>query len=366
MRVLHVHKDFEPNRGGGGTARHIHGLASALSSRGCVVRVVAPEPEAVAQPYASYPGMGLRIVEHLRWADVVHVHGARSTYAVSAALLSHVLGKPFFYTPHAYYEGRSVPNAAAKWLWDKTAERFLLSKASVTILLTEYWRSFLRERGCDIARTVIIPNCVSAGDVATEVEGDVPRLSGAPAILSVGRLDPVKRGKDVIQAIARPELASAHFHVVGRGSDLAALQALANELRVSDRVIFHGFVSDADVARMVRGSDVFVLASEQEGLPTVLLEMLMAGLPVVCTRIPGNDAIMEVAGLDTSYEVGDVAGLSAQLLRAAGSAVPVAAIGALRRAFTWEERALSVLELYSHALARAAWLGLAASVPRRD
>jgi glycosyltransferase involved in cell wall biosynthesis len=157
----------------------------------------------------------------------------------------------------------------------------------------------------------------------------------------------------VIRAIARPELSAAHFHVVGKGSDLAALQALAESLGVRERVVFHGFVADADVSRMMRGSDVFVLASEQEGLPTVLLETLMAGLPTVCTRIPGNEAIMNVAGLDTTCEVGDVAGLAAQILRAAGSAVPIAAIEAIRREFTWQERALSVLDLYARGLAGA-------------
>ncbi len=170
----------------------------------------------------------------------------------------------------------------------------------------------------------------------------------------------------MISAIARPELAAAHLHIVGKGSDLAALQAQTSALGVTDRVVFHGFLSDADVARMVRGSDVFVLASEQEGLPTVLLEMLMAGLPVVCTRIPGNNAIMDVAGLDTTYDVGDVAELSAHLLRAAGSKVPAVAIEALRREFTWENRALSVRDLYARALAHATRPNVALGAPHRE
>jgi glycosyltransferase involved in cell wall biosynthesis len=101
-------------------------------------------------------------------------------------------------------------------------------------------------------------------------------------------------------------------------------------------------------------------------LPTVLLEMLMAGLPVVATQIPGNEAIMTVAGLDTSYEVGDVTGLTAQLQRAVGSPVPAAAIEALRRAFTWEERARSILDLYSRAVTNASLSRLVASGSPKD
>ena len=353
MRVLHVHKDFEPLGGGGGTARHIHGLARALSGLGCEVRVAAPAPDRIETPYVSVPTPPSGLGAQIAWSDVVHVHGARSTYAALGAAISAMKRKPFFYTPHAYYAVKTARAVAAKRVWDRTAEHFMVTRGAGTVLLTEVWRDWYRSRGIPTARTVIIPNCVLLEDLpSARVPGE--RLVGSPAILSVGRLDPVKRLHDVITALADGALPRGHLHIVGKGNQRTDLAALAESLGVADRVTFHGFVDDAGVTRMIGGADVFVLASEQEGLPTVLLEMLISRLPVVCSRIPGNLAIMDVARLQTTHAVGDVPALARQLAAAPGSKVGDATVTALEAAFTWERRAADILALYTTGLRAAA------------
>ncbi len=351
MRILHVHKDFEPNKGGGGTARHIHGLGIALVKKGCDVRVVAPDAEVVDATYQSIVTLQSELATHVAWADVVHVHGARSQYAVSGAYAAWQAGKPFCYTPHAYYAGRSTFNAVKKWSWDQTAERFLLSAGACTILLTDVWRKVLKQRGLPIHKTAIIPNCVTEEDLLISL---VPKtgvkLLGAPAILSIGRLDAVKRLTDVVEALTKIDLIKAHFHIVGKGAEKSVIEAKVAELGLSDRVTLHGFVSDADVAKMICGADVFVLASEQEGLPTVLLEMLMASRPVACSRIPGNLAITSVAGIDTIFDVGDIDGIAREVKKAAHSYITHTQIEELKQQFTWERRVDDVLNVYQSAL----------------
>lgn len=349
MRVLQVHKDFEPVGGGGGTARHIHGLARALATHGCEVRVVAPAVHPVSDPYVSVACAPGTLAPHIAWADVVHVHGARSTYAIRGALAATRGRRPFFYTPHAYYAGASVANNAVKFAWDRTAEKYMAERGAGMILLTPVWRSWLHSKGIATDRTVIIPNCVFGADLAAPTAA-VTALAGSPAILSIGRLDPVKRLGDVIRALADAALAAAHLHIVGKGDDRPALEALAAQMDVAERVTFHGFVDDDGVASMVAGADVFVLASEQEGLPTVLLEMLIGRLPVACSRIPGNMAIMDVAGGGQIFEVGDIDGLAQALAAAAATTVTDASVAAIRREFTWEERAVEILDLYRRAV----------------
>jgi glycosyltransferase involved in cell wall biosynthesis len=353
MRILQVHKDFEPFSGGGGTARHIHGLAKALSGLGCEVRVASLNPTQVSTPYQAMHVSPQSLGQQLSWADVVHVHGGRSKYALSGAVQAYLRRKPFLYTPHAYYRGRTHISQALKAVWDRTAEKFFLERGSRTILLTDAWYNFFADRHISTQRTTIIPNCVLAEDLIPSVPPDqVPHLPGDPAILTVGRLDPVKRVGDVILALASGRIPNAHFHIVGRGKERAALEDLALKSGVADRVTFHGFVSDENVARMTAGSDVFVLASEQEGLPTVLLEMLLAGLPVICTRIPGNLAVTDVADIHKTYEVGDIDALAQLLAEAKRDSVSMLAIANLKRTFFWEERARDVLTLYEAAMER--------------
>lgn len=352
MKVLQVHKDFQPLLGGGGTARHIHGLARALAAKGCEVRVVAPDAEDIRTPYTTARATAGELGQHLAWADVVHVHGARSGYAVRGAIGAARRGKPFFYTPHAFYTPHNVVNALTKAVWDRTAEKFLLEKGSRTILLTDAWFSWLKDRGISAARMSIIPNCITATDLI-KPEAPAP-MAGSPAILSIGRLDKVKRIDDVIRALAEPVLSEGHLHIVGKGQERDALKTLAREKGVADRVTFHGFVDDDGVAAMMAGGHVFVLASEQEGLPTVLLESLMADMPIVCSRIPGNLAIASVGKVKSTYDVGDVPTLARLLAASVDATVSPDAVEALRHAFTWEYRADEILALYHNGLDESA------------
>jgi glycosyltransferase involved in cell wall biosynthesis len=348
VRVAFFHKDFEPHLGGGGTARHIHGLATALSGLGVDVRVAAPHPEKITSPYLTVSiDAPADMREQMEWADVVHLHGARSLQTYRGARLAYSMGKPFFYTPHCWYQPRSLPNAALKLLWDHVAERFLLTHCVKTIILTDVWREFLRERRLPADQTVVIPNCVLKSELKT-VERRPSEQRPGPIIFSLGRLSPEKRGCDVIAALAEPELAGARLKIAGKGTDRPALESLAARLGVADRVEFLGFVSDEEVADIVAKADVFVLASAEEGLPTILLEMILAEIPVVCTNIPGNLAITEVAGVKATYDVGDVKALAGLL--ASPQKIDASRLACVEDRFTWEKVAPRLLSSYEEAL----------------
>ncbi len=77
---------------------------------------------------------------------------------------------------------------------------------------------------------------------------------------------------------------------VGQGPDEAEVRRLAAELGVDHLVTFTGFRPDA--VRVMAAADVFVLASQWEGLPVVLIEALALGLPVVATAVGGIAEIM--------------------------------------------------------------------------
>ena len=354
MRILHVYKDFAPQGGGGGVARHIHGLAVLAAQAGHALRVAAPLAEPAQEPgYAALRTRWLGMWRQVGWADVVHVHGARTPVAVWAAMLARLRGRHVVYTPHCYYDDDpTLAKRLGKRCWDRLAEAWLLRSADRVVLLSAYWQDYLRGRGLSPARPLLLPNAVLEAGLPARPAG-APALQGAPALLSVGRLDAVKRLQDAIAALALPGMEQAVLHLVGRGPDRARLQACADALGVADRVRFHGFVADADVAALAAAADVFVMPSAVEGMPTVLIEMLLLGCPVVASVIPGNRAILAEVGLQAAlYPLGDVAALVDCVARERQRPVAPDTAARVRAGFTWEGLRPRVLALYAGLTAR--------------
>lgn len=349
MKILHVAKLFDPQSGG--VARHIDGLARASVSSGSTVSVFAPAiaPDAAA-PYAR---IGRDLRSAIREADIIHLHGARSGIVLGTALLAAVFGRPFVYTPHCYYDHGSWCKRTLKALWDRTAERMVAASSAAAILLDETWRADFVRRGLSAPHIAVIPNCVlEAALVARWPTGIAPRLAGSPALISIGRFDPVKRLDHAIDLLAMPRFARAHLHLVGRGEDGERLAAHAAARGVADRVKFHGPLADVDAAAALAGADAFLLCSEREGLPTVFIEALLSDIPVVASDIAGNRAVADAVGWTGLYPFGDIPALADCVGRWAGQRIDKSIQERLRQRFTWEARAAEVADLYRMALER--------------
>jgi glycosyltransferase involved in cell wall biosynthesis len=99
---------------------------------------------------------------------------------------------------------------------------------------------------------------------------------------------PEKGVFDLVQAVA---LATAtvpcKLLVAGDGPSASAMLEMAEQLGIADNVEMLGHVSGPDLARCYEEADAFVLPSYREGFPTVLLEAMSAGLPIVTTALRG-------------------------------------------------------------------------------
>lgn len=108
-----------------------------------------------------------------------------------------------------------------------------------------------------------------------------------PVILAVGRLTEQKGFAALLHAFARVRAKRpAYLVILGEGKQRQALQRLALELGISADVDMPGFVTNP-FQYMARAS-VFVLSSEYEGLPGVLIQALACGCPIVSTDCPGG------------------------------------------------------------------------------
>jgi hypothetical protein len=112
-------------------------------------------------------------------------------------------------------------------------------------------------------------------------------LGSGPRLVTVGRQDPQKGTGIAIRGLPLllDDYPSAELHVIGDGSALAGLRRLAAELRVEDRVVFHGQLEHDEVLRQLRAADLFCLLSATEGFPKAVLEALACGLPVITTSV---------------------------------------------------------------------------------
>jgi glycosyltransferase involved in cell wall biosynthesis len=150
-----------------------------------------------------------------------------------------------------------------------------------------------------------------------------------PVILGVGRLTRQKDFSTLVLAFAEVRRRrTARLIILGEGEERPALEAMVRELGLAQDVALPGFRDNA-VAYMA-GSEVFVLSSAWEGLPTVLIEALAAGARVVSTDCPsGPREILQEGRLGGLVPVGDRAALAAAILEALErppGAVPVDAL----------------------------------------
>ena len=70
-----------------------------------------------------------------------------------------------------------------------------------------------------------------------------------------------------------------------------------------------------DVFEILRSSDVFLLTSAHEGMPNALMEAMLAGLPVVATRVGGVPDLIQDGVHGYLHDVGDIAGMARSLER---------------------------------------------------
>lgn len=135
-----------------------------------------------------------------------------------------------------------------------------------------------------------------------------------PVILGVGRLHPQKDFPMLLNAFALVrKRTNARLIILGQGDDRPALEAQVQQMGIGDDVSLPGFAENPYA--YMRNSAVFALSSRHEGLPTVLIEALASGCPVVSTDCPdGPHEILQGGKFGSLTPVGDPDTFAAALI----------------------------------------------------
>lgn len=149
------------------------------------------------------------------------------------------------------------------------------------------------------------------------------REGESPVILSVGRMIPAKDYSTLIRAFAKVrEYVECRLVILGDGELRQDIEGLISDLELNEYVMLPGFVENP-YAWMSRSS-LFVLSSYREGLPTVLIEAMACGSPVISTDCPsGPSEILEGGKWGELVAIGDVSGLAKKMLEVLNSSTKI-------------------------------------------
>ncbi len=130
---------------------------------------------------------------------------------------------------------------------------------------------------------------------------------------TLGRLAPEKDHKNLLIAFARikPHVTHAKLLIIGDGPLEAELKKLATELQIAEDVIFAGFLPQG--FRYLKALDIFLLVSTKEAFGRVLLEAMVAKLPIIGTRTNGIPEVISGSGI--LVEPSNPAALTMAMLR---------------------------------------------------
>jgi glycosyltransferase involved in cell wall biosynthesis len=187
---------------------------------------------------------------------------------------------------------------------------------------------------------------VDSAAVRADAEAN-PRddLAGEGALVgTVARLEPVKAVRDFLRMAAlvvghRP---GTRFVVAGTGPQDAELRELASSLGLADAVTFLGSVPSA--AGVLDACDVVVLTSRSEGLPTVPLEAMALGKPMVATAVGGTPEVVRDEETGLLAPSGNVVALTEAVERLLADPKAAAALGAMGRQVVEREFSVSLMK----------------------
>ncbi len=250
----------------------------------------------------------VRFAYEMSIQGITHVHAHFANHPAVAALIIHRLtGIPFSFTAHG-----SDLHVKRRMLREK------VEAAAFVVAISRYNKEFIiRECGEGVQGKIHVVHCGVDVDFFSPSE-DGKKRSGPFQILCVGSFGEVKGHMVLIEACRLLRLRGVDFmcHLVGDGPLRRQLEQQIAKTKLKDKMVMHGMLRRADVAKMLRAADLMVLASvrtrrgDREGIPNALMEAMASGLPVVASAISGIRELVESERTGLLVPPGDSAALA--------------------------------------------------------
>jgi len=308
----------------GGAQRYVLLLARAFSKRAEVAIALGPDGNGWLSAEAEKHGIKTFKLPHLRRAirplgdlraifelrallkknnwDILHANSSKAGVVMAlASRLANPAPAKTFYTAHGWVFEEKLPFPIKRfylfleWLGSRgRTGTIVLSKKEKTIALEKL--------GIASGQIHLIPHGLSERDAPKflnreEARRELGISAGAFLLGTIANFYPTKALDVLIQYANEPELRQKNFEmaIIGDGPERKKLEDMIEASAEKDR--FKLFFTIPDAGRLLRAFDIFVLPSRKEGLPFVILESLLAGLPIIATDVGGVKEAVGDAGI---------------------------------------------------------------------
>ena len=325
MKVLHLISGGDT----GGAKTHLLSLLSELKTTEdvCLVclseGVMSREAEAKDIPCTVLSGGFFRekraVYRMLRHADtaVLHCHGARAN--LTGALLRPRLSLPVISTVHSDPRLDYLHRPLAGLVFGGL-NRFALGQMDALVCVSDAMRETLAARGMPRRKLFTIYNGPDmrtaprkeAGRAWLEARG-IRAPEDAVFVGCAARFDRVKDLPTLLRGFALAAKACPRLYLIlaGEGREEAALQSLAEELSVAERVFFPGWITDMD--GYYAALHINALSSLSETFPYALSEGARYSLPVAATAVGGIPTMLDHGRAGYLFAPGDAETLARAL-----------------------------------------------------
>jgi len=161
----------------------------------------------------------------------------------------------------------------------KKVRSFSIKKSDIVVTPSKHLKNFIVNLGFK-NKIEIINNGVFIPEENTNIF-----TNDQINITIVSRLVSHKNIEKIIKAISDLNSPLINLNIIGDGPELNQLQKISLESNNKDNIIFHGKLNRDDINHIFLKSDIYIQASNYEGLPHSLLEAMSYGIPVLCTPV---------------------------------------------------------------------------------
>jgi glycosyltransferase involved in cell wall biosynthesis len=336
MKILFVSDSYYPHING--VYYFVCRIGPLLQEKGHEVAVIAPSESIFSSqkkidgldvyglpslPVLNYPSIRLpiplllksrinRIIQSFK-PDIIHIQDhffiSKVVVQINRELKIPIIGTNHFMPENliVFFRGINLKQRFENFLWKGFSRVF--NQVNLVTTPTETGAQLIRPKlkvdVIAISSGISLERFNPWGDIREIKEKYA--IPDKPVLLYVGRLDPEKHVEEILQAVALAvKKIDFRFVIVGKGTRKTALEKLTHHLGISDKVIFTGFVPEAELPYFYKLSRCFIIASIAELLSLVTLQAMASGLPIIAVNASALSELVKDRVNGYLYKEGDI------------------------------------------------------------